>query len=71
MISSPEEARSYTANISASANATSQILTTKLKELGPLEFLAKIKFDQIGYNPLIGYKTDKVQTTCFSNFKVI
>ncbi len=51
-ITSPEEAKSYIAKLSVSAHAMAQTLTTKMKELGPLEFLAKMKFGQIGYDPL-------------------
>ena len=51
-ITSPEEVESYILKLSASANATTQTLTTKMKGLDPLEFLAKIKFCQIGCDPL-------------------
>ena len=51
-LKSPEEAKSYIAKLSESAHATAQTLTTKMKELGPLEFLAEIKFCRIGCDPL-------------------
>ena len=51
-INSPEEVKCYFSKLSVSARSTTQALATAMDELQPLEFLAKIKFGQIGNDPL-------------------